>query len=538
MFENAKWLSVSLITLSMLLIGTSAVQGLDIIRHAPSEVSSDEEFEVTLTIDGNLPLIFGINETIPTGFTFVSTTCDYYSVSGQTVAFAGINVTEIKYRVKAPSSGEGTFSGNWVDMLNENENENEGSIADSHILVTQPNPSSTGNIKGVTRHAPSEVSSDEEFEVTLTIDGNLPLIFGINETIPTGFTFVSTTCDYYSVSGQTVAFAGINVTEIKYRVKAPSSGEGTFSGNWVDMLNENEGSIAESVDITVKVKTGSTTSSSKGGGGSGGSTDNERHTNLPDPKAPSEYYESFLEYFHANETKVISLTSELEDKTSIIEIGALENEDVGMVLITVSKTSSLPETVTEPEGNASIFFEITFVEYDTLTEIEPSGYIKYKLSKEWLTNNGAKPSDVLFLKWDGEKWIELPSEVTGEDDNYYYFKINLESFCIFAVIAEAVNTDTTSISESTSTTKVTPEETLGKPTPILEEKSTTTTTITTTPSEKVTSELGTQTHIDTSIQKKQSQFLQPTVTIAIAAVVLCFIGVLAYFGLRKGGEKE
>lgn len=87
----------------------------------------------------------------------------------------------------------------------------------------------------VTRFSPTASAPDTEFDVTLRIGGELPLVVGIVETIPKGFSFVSTTYPY-RVSGQRIAFAVINETEIKYTVKAPSSGEGTFKGEWVDLL--------------------------------------------------------------------------------------------------------------------------------------------------------------------------------------------------------------------------------------------------------------------------------------------------------------
>ncbi len=99
---------------------------------------------------------------------------------------------------------------------------------------------------GVTRSAPADPVPGAEFDVKLTISGERPLVVGIVETIPEGFDFVSTshTPDQYDVSGQKIVFAVINETEILYRVKASSSGLDTFTGTWIDMLSQKEGSIA------------------------------------------------------------------------------------------------------------------------------------------------------------------------------------------------------------------------------------------------------------------------------------------------------
>jgi hypothetical protein len=99
---------------------------------------------------------------------------------------------------------------------------------------------------GVTRFAPADPIPGAEFDVKLTISGGRPLVVGIVETIPGGFDFVSTSHppEQYDVSGQKIAFAVINETEITYRVMASSSGVGTFTGTWIDMLSQKEGSIA------------------------------------------------------------------------------------------------------------------------------------------------------------------------------------------------------------------------------------------------------------------------------------------------------
>jgi hypothetical protein len=98
------------------------------------------------------------------------------------------------------------------------------------------------DVGGVRRSVLSDPAPGAEFEVTLTMDGEPPLVVGIRETIPEGFGFVSTTCKNYEVSGQEIAFVVMDETVVSYRIKAPASGTGTFTGTWVDLLGEGEGS--------------------------------------------------------------------------------------------------------------------------------------------------------------------------------------------------------------------------------------------------------------------------------------------------------
>ena len=83
------------------------------------------------------------------------------------------------------------------------------------------------------------------------------------ETIPDGFAFVSTThpSNQTHVSGQKVVFVVLNETSIRYEVRAPSRGSGTFSGTWYDAMSEKEGDI-ESTHVSVRMAEASPTPTS------------------------------------------------------------------------------------------------------------------------------------------------------------------------------------------------------------------------------------------------------------------------------------
>ena len=93
---------------------------------------------------------------------------------------------------------------------------------------------------------------DSEFTVTLSIS-DIQVGF-IDEIIPNGFAFTAHPSDYqyYEVSGQRIAFAVVDeTTEIRYKVVAPSSGDGTFSGVWEDLSNKINGTItSNSISVT------------------------------------------------------------------------------------------------------------------------------------------------------------------------------------------------------------------------------------------------------------------------------------------------
>lgn len=162
-----------------------------------------------------------------------------------------------------------------------------------------------------------------------------------------------------------------------------------------------------------------------GGGGGGGFV-------TPSFEASSDYYTQQTVILKAGKTSTLSTTSRITELTGVYEVEALINEDISVTMY-VSKVSTLPSGVPAPEGTEYTYFEIIFTKFGTTTEIEPSGHIKVKISKEWMTKSGAKASDIQFSKYNGIRWTGLPSEVINEDDQFYYYNIELSSFSLFAI---------------------------------------------------------------------------------------------------------
>ena len=131
-------------------------------------------------------------------------------------------------------------------------------LVSSALFASAMSAVQAADVGGVRRSVLSDPAPGDEFEVTLTVDGEPPLVVGILETIPEGFGFVSTTCKNYEVSGQEIAFVMMDETVVNYRIKAPAAGTGTFTGTWVDLLGEEEGSIGTTTVVVGKGGTPST----------------------------------------------------------------------------------------------------------------------------------------------------------------------------------------------------------------------------------------------------------------------------------------
>jgi|GEM_PF-6196153 PGF-pre-PGF domain-containing protein len=188
-------------------------------------------------------------------------------------------------------------------------------------------------------------------------------------------------------------------------------------------------STSKEIQVSAAPAPDETPPPSGGGGGGGGGL-------LPPPlTAPSEYSTSFVKYMNAGKLIVMEITSEVLLDAGITEIGAQLGE-TKRASVTISKVSSLPAGVVTPEGNIYTYFEVVFVEFGTLNELEPSGYIKFRVPKAWLNSVGAKATDIQFLKYTDGNWVELEMEMESEDD-YYNYIINLDSFSLFAVVAKS-----------------------------------------------------------------------------------------------------
>ncbi|HJH26591.1 MAG TPA: hypothetical protein C5S37_07400 [Methanophagales archaeon] len=141
-------LSVAILAISLLLLSLAPIVNVKatatdtVVTRTPSTTTPipGSTFEIMLNITGLQ--IGGIIETIPDGFAFISTMhpSNQTYVSGQKIVFAVVNEAVIKYRVKAPLQGSGTFNGKWYDALNETEGD-IGSTSISVQVAETPKPS-------------------------------------------------------------------------------------------------------------------------------------------------------------------------------------------------------------------------------------------------------------------------------------------------------------------------------------------------------------------------------------------------------------
>ena len=213
-----------------------------------TELAPGGQFTVSITAS-DYGSAGGVTETLPTGFTYVSSSLDDLQVielSGNMVRFTLQGDTSFTYTVTAPDApGPYTFSG----TLRDDDRMDYDVGGDSHITVqaaaaeTTPTPTPTstprtspGSPTATRSLSPTTVEAGASVTVTITAR-NYGQAGGVTEILPTGFSYVSSSLDASQVNrtGQMVRFTLQGDTSFTYTVTAPATtGPYTFSGTLRD----------------------------------------------------------------------------------------------------------------------------------------------------------------------------------------------------------------------------------------------------------------------------------------------------------------
>ena len=333
-------------------------------------------------------------------------------------------------------------------------------------------------------------SPDSELTVTLSIAG-IRVGF-INETIPDNFMFTEHPSDhqYHEVSGQRIAFAVVDeVTEIKYKVLVPSSGEGVFIGAWEDLLNGTNGTImSTSITVVQPDDGGDDDNDNNGGGGGGGFA------------FPTSTSTKASEIINIEAGKPGSATFE---GLNVCKISIEADKNVSSVVVVVEKVDE-PVEIAEAPGIVYDYIDITAKK---LADVNLTAKIEFVVDKSWIADNNIDEATIKLNRYIGE-WETLPTSKLSEDDISSYFEAETQGFSSFAIIGEEKV-------EASPMLTPRPEET---PEPE-EEAATQTPTPTPTPHTFHTKDVGKST---------RTEF-----TMEIAAIVALIVGIIVFAVFRS-----
>ena len=199
----------------------------------PVTVEPGGEVVVTITAS-NYGLAGGVTETLPSGFTYVTSSLDGSQVTeldGNKVRFTLQGDTSFTYTVTASSTpGSYAFSG----ALRDDDRMDHVVGGDTDITVSAPAETGASADRSLSTMS---VAPGGEVVVTITAS-NYGLAGGVTETLPSGFTYVTSSLDGSQVTeldGNKVRFTLQGDTSFTYTVTASSTpGSYAFSGDLRD----------------------------------------------------------------------------------------------------------------------------------------------------------------------------------------------------------------------------------------------------------------------------------------------------------------
>lgn len=216
----------------------------------------------------------------------------------------------------------------------------------------------------------------------------------------------ATTQDEGVVSGETITFT------------APGK---TVTSRVIDAQGTNNNLNLDVPTTTTTTNGGGGSSGGGGGGGGGGVVSGEQFANI-------EKTETRENSLLAGKPVTYKYTPP-EGKGGIYEIAATGKESENDISIRVELLAKVSSLVKEP-APGTVY---NYVNIWAGTKKIQEALIKFKVENSWIASKGVASSEVKMLKWDGSKWIVLPTTEKSKDATHTYYEARTESFSSFAV---------------------------------------------------------------------------------------------------------
>ncbi len=135
---------------------------------------------------------------------------------------------------------------------------------------------------------------------------------------------------------------------------------------------------------------------------------------------------------------VVSIVKDFDPEIGVKQITIEVINEAQNIRITVTKYDGKPAQVSkERSGDVFQYFEIDAPGLENKLE---KATVTVKVLKSWTSSKGIGKKDVLVFKFDesAEKWNELETVYAEEDDTYYYYDVEVNSFSYFAISAKTL----------------------------------------------------------------------------------------------------
>ncbi len=198
-----------------------------------------------------------------------------------------------------------------------------------------------------------------------------------------------------------------------------------------------------------------------GGGGGGGGASGENASNI---ELIEKYDKEILK-----DVLTSYMFTHAKNPIRFVNITGMTNLGLITASVEVLKgTSTLVKN--PPEGNIyrNVNIWVGTSGFATPKNIK-AAVIKFKIDNDWMSSNGISGNDIVLLKWDGTKWIQLETKEVSKDGSETFFESKTDSFSPFAIASKttAPKPTVTTTAPGTVTPTATPVTPPGKATGIL-----------------------------------------------------------------------
>ncbi len=120
------------------------------------------------------------------------------------------------------------------------------------------------------------------------------------------------------------------------------------------------------------------------------------------------------------------------DNSHVISIDITIRETVREITIYFEKLKDKPHHVPDPSFTVYRYFEISTSIPETFVE---EAHIAFWVPQSWLNQHGLTEENIVALKYDGEKWMELPTKIIDRNETHLIFEAKTLGFSVFAIAA-------------------------------------------------------------------------------------------------------
>lgn len=223
----------------------------------------------------------------------------------------------------------------------------------------------------------------------------------------------------------------VNDTSYTYSL-LPYLSSGTKGNITSITLTTSSSSNNENTDIGEGGSTGSSSSSgtktSSSGGGGAGAGSTEDFSNI-------ELKEVDSKYLGLNANVSYKFTKEGNPIQSVSFYSLKNSGEITTTIEVLHNRSKLVST--DPEGLVYKYVNIWVGKSGFATESNiKEAHVQFKLNSSWLEQIGVNPSGVRLQRYNGAVWEILPTQLMGNNTNYFIFEAQTPGFSPFAITAD------------------------------------------------------------------------------------------------------